>query len=321
MEVIARTKPVRFSGVEFWEGKKLPSILKHEEDTVSTIAKIEKLPPQEVVDIQTSTKTFIAEGLASHNSTLMTAALYHRTITTPGTNTALIGYDKDLTEELLEKVKTYLAGTPTYLRPTIRYNSKSEMFFEKLNSKILVLPSTTNVGRGYTLHNALLTELSSWADAEEKMITLEASVPINGKIVIESCVTGDTLILTDKGPRFIKDIHDWENHELGFSEGKTINLDGHYGLQPTSTYYNSGVQKGFRVITRSGNEIGMSSIHKLYVLREDKLEFVESKDMKPGDLLAIKYGQDLWGDNDTIDFTPTPYPSKINSILNCFHQK
>jgi len=123
-------------------------------------------------------------------STAMVGYYYHKTITTPGTTTAIIGYNADLTAELLEKVKLFYKSTPAALRPTIEYNSKYEISFPALNSKILVLPSTVNVGRGYCLHNVLATELSSWEDAEDKMMTLEASVPIDGSLVIESTPRG-----------------------------------------------------------------------------------------------------------------------------------
>ncbi len=123
-------------------------------------------------------------------STAMVGYYYHKTITTPGTNTAIIGYNADLTAELLQKVKTFYKSTPLELRPTIEYNSKYEISFPAMDSKILVLPSTVNVGRGYTLHNVLATELSAWEDAEEKMMTLEASVPIDGSLVIESTPRG-----------------------------------------------------------------------------------------------------------------------------------
>lgn len=119
-------------------------------------------------------------------STAVTAFLYHKTITTPGVSTALVGYNNDLTAELLDKIKTFYRTTPDAIKPTIHYNSKFEISFPKMDSKILVLPSTENVGRGYTLNYALLTELPFWDKAEEKMVTLEASVPVNGKIIIES---------------------------------------------------------------------------------------------------------------------------------------
>lgn len=123
-------------------------------------------------------------------STAVTGFFYHQTIMTPGVNTALIGYNSDLTAELLDKVKTFYRTTPESLRPAIQYNSKFEISFPKIDSKILVLPSTDNVGRGYTLNNTLCTELAFWEKAEEKMMALEASVPINGQIVIESTPNG-----------------------------------------------------------------------------------------------------------------------------------
>lgn len=123
-------------------------------------------------------------------STAVTGYFYHDTITNPGTTTALIGYNSAMTAELLDKVKTFYRTTPAELRPTVHYNSKYEISFPKLDSKILVLPSTENVGRGYTIHNCLVTELSAWEKADEKMMVLEASVPITGRMVIESTPRG-----------------------------------------------------------------------------------------------------------------------------------
>ncbi len=186
--VIGQTRPKRFKGIHWWEGKDLPG--KRSGIGWSKIVTIELLEKQEMIDLQTSTKTYIAEGFVSHNSTAVTGYFYHNTITTPGTTTALIGYNSDLTSELLDKVKTLYKTTPEDLRPTIHYNSKFEISFPSIDSKILVLPSTENVGRGYTLSNCLCTELASWRDAEEKMMALEASVPIDGKLIIESTPNG-----------------------------------------------------------------------------------------------------------------------------------
>lgn len=119
-------------------------------------------------------------------STGVVGYFYHRTIYTPSTNTALIGYNSEMTSELLDKIKTLWRTTPEKLRPTLRYNSKYEISFPTLESKVVVLPASKTVGRGYTLHNCLATEAAFWDDAEEKLAILEASVPENGKLVIET---------------------------------------------------------------------------------------------------------------------------------------
>lgn len=136
--------------------------------------------------IQEHNRVMIMKARQIGFSTSVTGFLYHKTIITPGVTTALVGYNNDLTAELLEKIKTFYRTTPDALKPTIHYNSKYEISFPKVDSKVLILPSTENVGRGYTINFALLTEVPFWEKAEEKMITLEASVPVNGKIIIES---------------------------------------------------------------------------------------------------------------------------------------
>lgn len=136
--------------------------------------------------MNTSNRTMILKARQIGFSTAVTGYYYHKTITTPGVNTALIGYNSDLTAELLDKVKTFINSTPPEMRPTTKYNSKYEVSFPIMNSKIIVLPSTDKVGRGYTLNNLLVTELAFWDKAEEKMYALEASVPIDGSITIES---------------------------------------------------------------------------------------------------------------------------------------
>lgn len=145
-------------------------------------------------------------------STAAIGYLYHKTIMTPGTNTAIIGYNSPLTAELLDKVKTFYRSTPADLRPTIHYNSKSEISFPNIDSKIIVLPSTENVGRGYTLHNVLATELSAWEKAEDKMMSLEASVPLDGLIIIESTPRGQgnlyhKMFIEDNG--YVKKEYGW----------------------------------------------------------------------------------------------------------------
>jgi len=136
--------------------------------------------------IQRNNRVIIMKARQIGFSTAVTGYLYHTTITSEGVTSAIVGYNNDLTAELLDKIKTFYSTTPNEFKPTIHYNSKFEISFPKVDSKILVLPSTENVGRGYTIHNALLTELPFWEKAEEKIVTLEASVPVSGKIIVES---------------------------------------------------------------------------------------------------------------------------------------
>lgn len=140
--------------------------------------------------LNTHSRVMILKARQIGFSSAVTGYLYHMAITTPGINVALIGYNSDLTAELLDKVKTFYRTTPESIRPQIQYNSKYEISFPAIDSKILVLPSSENVGRGYTIHAVLLTELAFWEKADEKMLAIENAVPQNGKIIIESTPNG-----------------------------------------------------------------------------------------------------------------------------------
>src|ERR1035437_4759783 len=147
-KILGRLRPVRMINRDWWTEKSLPA----GGGSWEYIDSIEPLGKQEMIDLQTSEHTYIANGFVSHNSTAVTGYLYHKTITTPGVTSAIVGYNNDLTAELLDKIKTFYRTSPESIRPTIHYNSKFEISFPKWDSKMIVLPSTENVGRGYTIN-------------------------------------------------------------------------------------------------------------------------------------------------------------------------
>lgn len=123
-------------------------------------------------------------------STAISGWMFHKTITTPGTTTALIAHKADVAADFLDRVKVFLQSIPESMRPVTHYNSKYEISFPKpIDSRIVVMCGE-NVGRGFTIHNALCSELAQWPDADAMMAALEAAVPASGKIVIESTPFG-----------------------------------------------------------------------------------------------------------------------------------
>lgn len=66
--LIGQARPSRFVGRRFWEGKELPG-KRNGGVGWATVTGIEELGEQEMIDLQTSTGTYIAEGFVSHNTT------------------------------------------------------------------------------------------------------------------------------------------------------------------------------------------------------------------------------------------------------------
>ena len=151
-QVIGQTRPIRFINRDWWEGKDLPG--KCSGIGWAKIISIESLGKRKMVDIQTSKKTFIAEGFVSHNSTGVSGYFYHSAITNPGTTTALISYNTNQAAELLDKIRTFYRTTPEEIKLPLKRKSKYELSFPSINSNILVLPSE-RAGMGYTLHFCL----------------------------------------------------------------------------------------------------------------------------------------------------------------------
>lgn len=116
--------------------------------------------------------------------------LYHKTITQPATNTVIIGYKRDEAAVLLNTIKMFWETTPALYRPEIKYNTKYEMSFPKLNSMITVLPSTATAGRGRMINYLLATELAFWDHADETFTGLSECVPKDGMIIVESTPNG-----------------------------------------------------------------------------------------------------------------------------------
>lgn len=217
--------------------------------------------------LRTNNRIMILKARQMGFSTAAVGWIYHKTITTPGTNSAIIGYNADLTKELLDKVKDFYASTPIAMRPTIQYNSKTEISFPKIKSKIIILPSTDNVGRGYTFHNVLLTELALWDNAEEKMTAITNACAATAKIIIESTPKGAGNLYhrmwSDEKNGYAKKEYGWwwgyteEEIEVKRRENDPMKFAEEYGLEFLATgrpvFDQNGVSRQRKNILRVGD--------------------------------------------------------------------
>lgn len=183
-EFIARLKDPKFYIESFCKikakrGGLVPFILKEaQKDIFNTLAD--------------HNKVIILKARQLGFSVALSAWLYHYAITHPGVTVALIGYNREMTGELLENVKILHSTTPEKFRPLVENDSKHEFTFPKTKSKLVCLPSSKNVGRGYRINACLITELAFWDDADEKMTSLLNCIPPeeNSRIIIESTPNG-----------------------------------------------------------------------------------------------------------------------------------
>lgn len=121
------------------------------------------------------------------------------------------------------------------------------------------------------------------------------------KMFIVSCVTKDTILLTENGPKTIDSLIDHEQSGAYFVPEYSVR--GVDKFRKSDVIVNNGVSKTFKISTVN-TDLECSPNHKLLRYDPDtfKFEWVESQNLREGDHLVLEYGQDAWGTDDKIDF-------------------
>lgn len=189
--LLGETRPIRFLGRHFWEGKELPG-KRNGGIGWATVTAIEELGEQTMIDLQTSTGTYIAEGFVSHNTTLIQILFLDFAFFTPNLNIGVIAHTDDAAKKIFKKIKFAYDRLPQVLRDANPTTSNS------VHELTLKNGSTISVGtsmRGDTIHYLHVSEYgkicAKFPDRAEEIITGSfPAVPETGMIFIESTSEG-----------------------------------------------------------------------------------------------------------------------------------
>lgn len=177
-------------GAPWYEGKRLPH------DGWHRIVSIEQLGGRDLVDIQTSTGTFIAEGLVSHNSTYVQARFRHRMKHRAGSKTYTVAHELKSTQNLFKMAKRYQEGEPDWSRPALGASNANELWLSKLDSRLeIVTAGTGDAGRSGTAQFLHGSEAAYWPDPESTWAALGQVIPSGDlmagtEVIIESTGNG-----------------------------------------------------------------------------------------------------------------------------------
>ena len=174
MRLLAQTRPARWSGVaDWWDGKALSGCGYDDAQSWAIVDEIIPLGHRRMIDIQTSTGTFIANGFVSHNSTLSRAFSFWNCAFRPNRNAILIAHDEPSSYELFTIDKLMYEQLPKALKPKTSFDSKFKLEFPALNSKIVVGHARNmNVGASQMSHIAHLTEVARYPNPDEVQASL-----------------------------------------------------------------------------------------------------------------------------------------------------
>lgn len=194
IELFARCRPTRFTNDKWYEGHELPG--KAATDGIRPWAKVVSIKPigkMRVIDLQTSTKTFICEGLVSHNSTLIQARYFHKSITNRGIKTFILTHEAEATKNLFEMTKRYYEYLPDGLCPKANKDNAKELRFETIDSGYSIATAgNKGAGRSQTVQLMHGSEVAFWPNAEEHTLGLMQAVGTqsNTEVILESTANG-----------------------------------------------------------------------------------------------------------------------------------
>lgn len=184
-KLIGKTRPTRFTDWEWWNDKDMPG--KRNGIAWSKIIEITPLGKRKMIDIQTSEKTFIANGFVSHNSSLILAIFTYDFLFKKNSISMSLSYETGAAEKLLDKVKLYIKdlGVP------MKYNSRNEMYNETMGSTFYIgTAAALTTGRGQTI-----TNLHGCVGGDTKLI-----LPNGLTKKMKDIVIGDRVIAEDGSP-------------------------------------------------------------------------------------------------------------------------
>lgn len=194
IEIFSRCRPTRFTNDRWHEGHELPG--KAAIDGIKPWAKVVSIRPlsvSKVIDLQTSTKTYICEGLVSHNSTFIEARFFHKTITNFGKKTFILTHEQTATSNLFEMTDRYYQNLPDRLKPELSASNAKELKFGKLDSSFAVATAgNKGAGRSATAHLFHGSEAAYWPSAEDHQAGIMQTIPmeVGTEIVLESTANG-----------------------------------------------------------------------------------------------------------------------------------
>lgn len=214
--LFGQCRPSRWGKVDWWVGRDMPG--KKTGQAYSKIVAIEPLPAQRMIDIETSTKTFIAEGFVSHNSTLTELLVAHRIFFTYGVNAVIASADQQKTGIMSQMIFLVYDKLPYWMKPpfTRRVESdKGMLVFGGIQSGVSFQhgAQTSGIARGTTPTCVHLSEVASYQNAEE---TIESSL---FRAVHESPGVFMVLESTAEG-NFGWWFETWKKSKTGWSKGR-----------------------------------------------------------------------------------------------------
>jgi hypothetical protein len=187
--LVGRCRPTRFTSQAWWAGIELPG-KRTGNRPVAKILTIERLPQAVMIDLQTSTRTFIANGFVSHNSTFAEAELFRECHLRDHKRALVVAHELDSAQTIFDMSQLFYDELPEGIKPPTKYLTKKLINFAHNGSRMQVV--VAGEARGYTAQYVHISELAFMENAEQLMTAILHTTPDDPEslVIAESTPNG-----------------------------------------------------------------------------------------------------------------------------------
>lgn len=243
------------------------------------------------LEIDTEDHLFYTNGILSHNTVTAAAFLLWWAAFKKNQYVLIASNKGDNAKDIMSRLKFMYEELPWFLKPGA---STSNVFSVKFDngSSIQAETTTAGTGRGRSVSLFYLDEFA--------FVPANITGPFWTSVFPAlSCVTGDTLVLTENGFMKIEDFH--KDRMIGeYFELDGLKVWGKEGIEDVSHGYVSPESDTLIIRTRHGLKLEVTHNHPLYKASSFGGEMTKAKDLQVGDHLRVDVGMDVFGKDDFI---------------------
>lgn len=231
---------------------------------------------------------------------LLWYAVFHKNKTI-----AILANKLELAKEQLENLKQMYKDMPEWLQPGVVSWAKTRIVLAN-GTKVICAATSTDGIRGLAINILYLDEFAfvpgHIADAFITSVFPTISSGNTTKLFITSCVTEDTYVYTPDGIKQISDFID--KSKIGGYKVPPYSVSGMRDiLNNGSIMHNNGYGNTYK-ITTPYSKLECTGEHKIWAFKDNEFKWVKTKYLSKEDYVAIKYGDNIWGNFNYIDYTP-----------------
>lgn len=194
--------------------------------------------------------------------------MYH-----PNKKVNIISIKDTIAKKVLKKIKFMYKNLPWYLQTPIvngragEYGAVNSMEFSN-GSLIESIPTSEQAGRSESLSLLVIDEAAAVRWADQIWAAAIPALSTGGSAIVNSCITGNTKIITDKGLIKVRDICPKKFGAVDLSYVSNLKVLTHKGeWKRIIGSVNKGKLETWKVQTNPGTTLNCTPNHKLYTLQ------------------------------------------------------